>query len=485
MAFIKNNLLLTLTALFLAVGLFSCVKNEFDEPPVGDCTVNVTANTTIKELKAKRLSIGVPDAITDDLIIKGTVISDDRTGNFYKTLVIQDATAGIEIKIDNAFLYQSYPVGREVYVRCKGLLLSDYNGVIQIIGSVAQQGGQLEEFGLTEGQERLNMVRGCNTVPLAPKVVTMDELNSATLHRELISTLITLNDVQFTQCDAARPYADVATQSSLNRELENCSGDKVLLRSSGFADFAAALTPTGKGPVTAVFSVYNSDKQLYIRDLNDVAGMTNSRCPSTAPGTGSETVMNIAALRAVFTGSTTSAPASRKIVGHVISDRVNNNLNNRNLYLQERDGSAGIVVRFTASHCFELGDEIEVVVSSQELSVFNSLLQVNNVPLANAQVISRGNTPVVRNTTIAQINSNFDAWESTLVNIPGVTISGSSAVYSGGKTLTDATGTIAMFTQSSASFANFPFKTGQVSITAIVSDFNGKQVLLRSASDVQ
>ena len=263
------------------------------------------------------------------------------------------------------------------------------------------------------------------------------------------------------------------------------SSAKVLVRSSGFADFAAALTPTGKGPLTAVFSVYNSDRQLYIRDLKDVAGMTGARCASSGPGTGTETEMKISDLRAIFVGSTTSAPASRKIRGHVISDRVANNLNNRNLYLQEKDGSAGIVVRFAATHCFEMGDEIEVVVSSQELSVFSSLLQVNNVPIGNAALVSRANIPVVRTATIAQINSNFDAWESTLVKMSGVTISGSTSVYSGNKTLTDASGTIAMFTQSSASFANFPIPTGVVSVTAIVSDFNGKQVILRNKSDVQ
>jgi len=484
MAFLKNNLLLSASVLLIALGLFSCVKTEFDEPPVGDCNVNLTANTTIKALKAMRLSVGVPDAITEDIIIKGSVISDDRLGNFYKTMVIQDGTAGIEMKIDNAFLYQSYPVGREIYVRCKGLLLSDYNGVIQLIGSVAQQGSFLETFGLTEAQERLNIVRGCNNVPITPRVVTMNELNSGA-YIELISTLITLEDVQFTQCDAGRSYANVLTNSSLNRELENCSGAKVLVRSSGFADFAAALTPTGKGPLTAVFSVYNSDRQLYIRDLKDVAGMTGARCASSGPGTGTETEMKISDLRAIFVGSTTSAPASRKIRGHVISDRVANNLNNRNLYLQEKDGSAGIVVRFAATHCFEMGDEIEVVVSSQELSVFSSLLQVNNVPIGNAALVSRANIPVVRTATIAQINSNFDAWESTLVKMSGVTISGSTSVYSGNKTLTDASGTIAMFTQSSASFANFPIPTGVVSVTAIVSDFNGKQVILRNKSDVQ
>jgi len=484
MAFFKNNLLSALAALLLASGFFACVDTDFDEPPVGDCKVSVTATTTLKELKAMRKSIGIPDAITSDIIVKGTVISDDRPGNFYKTLVIQDGTAGIEVKIDNGFLYQSYPVGREVYVRCKGLLLSDYNGVIQIIGSAVQQGSQLEELGLTEAQERLNIVRGCQVGAPAPKVVTMADLTSNT-HRDLISTLIKLDDVQFTQCDAARPYADAVTQSSLNRELENCAGNKVLVRSSGFADFASSLTPAGKGSLTAVFSVYNNDKQLYIRDLNDAAGMTATRCATNNPGGGSEVQMKISDLRKVFTGAVTAAPANTKIVGVVISDRLNNNLNNRNVYVQEKDGSGGILVRFTATHCYDLGDEVEFVVSNQELSEFNKLLQINNLPPSNARLISRGNAPVARTATVADINSNFDAWESTLVKIVGATISGGGTPLSGSKTVTDASGSIVMFTQASAAFSQFNTPTAAVTITAIVSDFNGKQIILRNPGDMQ
>lgn len=484
MAFFKNNLLSALAALLLASGFFACVDTDFDEPPVGECAVAVTANTTIKELKALRKSVGLPDVITNDLIIRGVVTSDDRPGNFYKTLVIQDGTAGIEVKIDNSSLFQSYPVGREVFIRCKGLMLSDYNGVIQIIGSTAQQGSQLEEFGLTEAQERLNIVRGCPNQTVTPKLVTMADLTSAT-HRDLISMLIQLDNVQFTQCDAARTYADPVTQSSLNRELENCDGNKVLVRTSGFADFAGSLTPAGKGSLKAVFSVYNNDKQLYIRDLNDVAGMTSTRCATNNPGGGTETQMKISDLRNVFTGTTTAAPANTKIRGIVISDRLNNNLNNRNLYLQEKDGSGGIVVRFTATHCYDLGDEIEVVVSNLELSEFNKLLQMNNIPPANAMLISRGNTPVVRTATIADINTNFNAWESTLVKITGATISGGGTPLSGSKTVTDATGSIVMFTQASAAFSQFTTPATPVTITAIVSDFNGKQIILRNAADIQ
>jgi hypothetical protein len=297
----------------------------------------------------------------------------------------------------------------------------------------------------------------------------------------MLSTLIKLENVQFVYCDAGRTYADAVTQYSLNRVLEDCNGNEIILRTSGFADFANARTPTGKGTLVGVLGKYGSDYQLYIRNTDDVV-MPDNRCGSTG-GTGSGTLTDISAIRALYTGTTTTAPAGLKIKGTVISDRLNNNLNGRNVYIQ--DATAGIVVRFQANHCFELGDQIEVVVSSQEISEFNGLRQVNNVPLENASIVSSGNTVTPRTATVAEINANFDAWESTLVRISNATISGAGGTLAGSKTVTDGTGNIVLFTANGAAFSSTTVPAGAVTITAIVTDFNLKEIALRNASDIQ
>jgi hypothetical protein len=75
-----------------------------------------------------------------------------------------------------------------------------------------------------------------------------------------------------------------------------------------------------------------------------------------------------------------------------------------------------------------LGDEVEIAISDVELSEFNKLLQVNNVPLPNATKKSSGNTLTPRTATIAEIIANFNAWESTLVKIANVTITGGATL---------------------------------------------------------
>lgn len=471
----KHFYLLSLFSILLLAGVVSCVKKDFDEPPTGGEPVNVTPNITIADLKKLHVTEGGFDKITEDLIIGGQVVMDDRSGNYYKTLVIQDASGGIEIKFNDGYLYNQFPVGRTMYIYCKDLLLTDYNGLPQLTGSLIFENGVPSGVGLTELQVRNKVVKGPISDPPAPKTVGVKQVSDA-----MLSTLIKLENVQFVYCDAGRTYADAVTQYSLNRILEDCSGNEIILRTSGFADFASARTPTGNGTLTGVLGKYGNDYQLYIRNQDDVS-MTGNRCGSSGgPVTG--TLTDISAIRALYTGTTTSAPAGLKIKGIVISDRLSNNLNNRNLYIQ--DGTAGIVVRFQATHCFELGDEIEVNVSNQEISEFNGLRQINNVPLENAQIMGSGKSVTPREATVAGINANFDAWESTLVQIKNATITG-GATLAGSKTVNDGTGNIVLFTANGAAFSGLPVPSGAVTITAIVTDFNLKEIALRNAGDIQ
>lgn len=483
MQFLRNNILPSLTVLlFSLTAIWSCVKTEFDEPPAGGVPVDITANTTIRDLKKLHVSPnGGIDKIKDELIIGGEVVMDDRSGNYYKSLVIQDETGGIEVKFNDGYLYSSMPIGRKIFIRCKDLLLTDYNGLTQLTGSTVVENGVPSTVGLTAAQVRQKVVKGeYAATKLAPKKVTIDQLLQ---NPDLISTLVELENVQFTQCDAGKTFADVTTKNSLNRLIEDCNGQQVILRTSGYANFAAQTTPVGNGTVVGIASIYGSDNQMYIRDPSDLS-MTAGRCGTSGGGTADLT--DISAVRALFAGTTTYAPANKKIHGTVISDRGNKNLNNRNLFIQ--DGTAGIVVRFEAEHCFEVGDEIEVIISGVEISEFNKLLQLNNVPLKNATIIASGKPATPRTATVNDIITNFNSWEGSLVQIPNVTITGGATFAANGSSglqVKDASGTIVLFTSAAATFANQPVPSGTVTLTAIISDYNGKQLLMRNLDDVK
>lgn len=197
-------------------------------------------------------------------------------------------------------------------------------------------------------------------------------------------------------------------------------------------------------------------------------------------------LINTADLRALFTGSTTSAPGGRKITGIVISDKSTGNLNGQNIYLQQGNGKAGICVRFTAAHPFNLGDSIDVEVSGQEISEYRGLLQVNNVPLSYATLKASGKSITPRVATIADINTNYEAWESTLVQVANITsiTGGTSGTWSGSVTINDATGSLIVYTSASAGFAAAAYSASTRRLTGYLSPFNTtKQIAIRSAAD--
>ncbi|MEY3324679.1 MAG: hypothetical protein RLZ11_993 [Bacteroidota bacterium] len=459
---------------------FNACKKGFDTPGnTGD--PGVVATVSIKDLKSRYTS-GAAVAVTDDQVIEGVVVCDDKSGNYYQQIAIQDATGGILLRLGSANLYNYYPVGRKIFVKLKGLYLGQYNGTLQLGAGIdsayiSQGGVTLLAFNLFDQ----HIIKGPLNQPITPVVVTASQLTTS-LQDKYISTLIRMEDVEFAATDTGKSYADLG--QSGNRIVQACAApgsNRITLRTSNYSNFAEVKVPAGNGGIVGVYSYFGSTKQLTIRDTSDVR-FTNSRC-----GSGPTTLMNIDELRSLYAGSVTYAPSGKRITGIVISDRSTNNLNNQNVFIQQGNGLAGICIRFTAAHSFDLGDSINVNVTGQELSEFNGLLQLNNVPLAYATRVATGKAITPRTATFAAIQTNFRAWESTLVRIVNITslVGGTSGRWGGSVTMTDATGTLISFTSTTATFASNSFPSTADSFVGYLTPFNTtRQIAFRNLSDV-
>jgi hypothetical protein len=469
--------ILHLFLLTLALGFTACVDLEFDSPPVAGEDPALTPNITIKDLKARHLS-GAFEKIEEDLILSAVVVADDRSGNYYKTLVVQDSSGGIELKINSTGLYNDFPIGRRVYIKAKGLTLGDYNGVIQLGLGTYIDGSNTRLSSIEEALIPTYVTKGPRNQPLPVKVKSITELAEGD-----ISTLVELVDVQFSVVDTGQALADAVGKVSVNRTIQDCNNKTLILRTSGFADFASKTAPAAKGKITGVYSVFGRDKQLFLREYSDLQ-LKDARCNTGGGGGGGGGVnlITIADLRGYFTGTAVKAPSFIKIKGVVISDRAFSNWDGRNLVIQ--DASAGIMIRFTENHNFNMGDEIEIEVGALELSEFNKLLQVNNTPANRASKLGIGVMPTPREATAKEVFDNQEAWESTLVIIKNATLSG-GANFSGTRKINDASGSIDMFTRTAATFAGQALPAGTVSVTAVVSQFNTPQVILRNPSDIK
>ncbi len=458
-----KNFIISLLAIVFLSGMSSCVKDKFDEPPVGGTDPNITANITVAGLKA--LYTGGAMQINDSLVLSAVVVGDDKSGNLYKALAIEDSTGGITLTINGSNLYTNYPIGRRVFVRLKGLYLVTYKGLYEIIGSVNSDGSFA---GLPTTNLSQFVVPGKWGITVMPKVVSISQLGDI-----YQSELIELDNVEFSVADQNQPYANATTQTSVSHTLKDCSGHSVVVYTSGYADFANAILPSGNGTFLCIYSVYNGTAQLIVRDTTDIT-LTGANC-------GSAHNITIAALRAQYTGSPVVLASGTSITGTVISDAGNGNINSKNLFIQ--DATGGMSIRFASSHSFALGAKLTIDLSGDSLISYKGGLEVTPVPNGNA--IQTGTGSVTPQTaTIAQINANASAWESTLVKVTGATISG-GGTYSGSATLSDGTGAAVLYTSNSASFANTAYPTTAVSVTCILSQYNGVQLQIRNTSDVQ
>lgn len=229
------------------------------------------SNMTIAEVKDLH-TVGMPAVkIPSGTILKGHVISSDEAGNFFRALVIQDETAGIQIRVDGFDLYEDYPLGRIVYVDCENLYVADFNGLPQIGVEEGEGVGRIPSNVFPDV-----LIRGVLEDPLQGAPRTMNTITS-----DDINTLITLTGVEYADNELGSTYADADDPNGgENSTIQDCDGNTLIIRHSDFASFAGDMIPEGNGSITAVYGVFGADRQLFIRDTSD-EDLSGDRCDGT------------------------------------------------------------------------------------------------------------------------------------------------------------------------------------------------------------
>lgn len=233
-----------------------------------------TPNATIADLMAL-YSEGNVTPITDDLIFDAVVVAADASGNFYKQIVVQDETGGINIQIDAFDLFEDFPVGRDVVVKAQGLAIGDFNGLPQIGVNNGDQVGRIPETSYKDV-----VYRGALSTVDYKANVAITELDDS-----YYNELIQLNGVEFTDASLGSTYADAANMFAISHDVVDCDGNSIILRTSGFADFADFQVAQGNGTLTAIMSVFQGTKQLIVRKIQDV-NMNGTRCDGGGGGGG-------------------------------------------------------------------------------------------------------------------------------------------------------------------------------------------------------
>jgi|26BtaG_2_1085354.scaffolds.fasta_scaffold00004_165 hypothetical protein len=274
-----KNIKLLSFLLILGVIAASCVQDDdFNVPDMNVEEPNVNVNTDILSVKAMHdgydpVLIQTGDGSDTEMYLEAYVISDDESGNIYKQMFIQDSpenpTAGVVISTNATDLYTKYGAGQKIYFRVNGLYIGKFAGLPSI---GVREGNEIGRIGIEEFQERI--LRSTERAELVPTVITMSQIGDASK----LATLVKFENVQFPSDVAGiEHYGNLNDTFGVNRRVENCDGNNVIMRTSGFADFKNMTLPAGNGSLTSILSIFNNDPQVIIRNTDDVQ-MDGPRC---------------------------------------------------------------------------------------------------------------------------------------------------------------------------------------------------------------
>ena len=266
-----------LSSFFLIFLISACCMSCFKKVAYASPIQNQVSDSLITIKQLRRLhQMGEVEAIKQEWAVQAVVVGTDEYDNWYKSIVIQDSTGGIMLLLDGQNLYQDFPVGVLIKLRLKGLLLSDYRRMVQLVGAVDSSAGTLVTGGLPVPLFKQHIQILKDNHPIIPLAVQFKNL-----HDSLQGRLIRLSGVEFSAADTAQTFADKKNKLGASRALKFCSGGTIYVRTSGYADFAGTAIPNGNGSVVGVYSVFNSEKQLLLRHPDDIL-FNDPRCSGAA-----------------------------------------------------------------------------------------------------------------------------------------------------------------------------------------------------------
>ena len=241
------------------------------------------ANATVADIKEYYRS-GEATTITDDLVAEVRVVAGPSSAEFADRLVLEDATGGITLWLDDGAARRTLPVGRYVLLKMRGLAVGGRGPNVRV-GRGAYSPREALVPGLRPLSRELlrtHVLRGRRGSPPEPTAVAAHALRPSHASR-----LVRLCGVQLLR-DSLR--------------LHDCVGGGPVVR---VRDSTVAIAPraSGRGCVTGVVSFREGEAELTPRGPEDFA-LDGPRCPPpvAAPPEAPTPTAPVERLREYFSG---------------------------------------------------------------------------------------------------------------------------------------------------------------------------------------
>lgn len=267
----------------MATMMTSCFDSDWDtpdmtNPPYGNNTIveDQSKLVTIADLKAKyesAISNSSFKRIEDEAQLRCTVIGNDIGGNIYKQIVVQDATGAMIVGINGTGLFPFISVGQQILIDLKDLCIGGYGEQPQLGDEYNGSIGRMS----TEKWEKHVRILPSHDMS---QIDTLDFFSVAQNDMtRYCGYLVKLDNVIIG--DAGSPIApeyragttltyNGSTNGYVHHSINNLSMNKIVLRTSTYADFASWVIPSTPVTIYGIATRYRGTWQILIRAEEDI-----------------------------------------------------------------------------------------------------------------------------------------------------------------------------------------------------------------------
>lgn len=233
----------TILLLLSAALLCGCGYDRF-APPETTAGMEVRPNVDIAAVR--KLYSGKAVTVNAAMAVGGWVVANDRSGNFYRSFIIDDGTGAVEIRAALYDLYTSYPEGRYLVVDAGGMTLGSADGVLQL-GLGVYGNTTSPDYICYPAIMRDRIMSDGSRQIWPPETVEAGVLSDGMCGRLVKIGGLTLDDGQSAVWDDGDGY------SSVNyRRFSDSQGRSISVAVSDYADFAHDTIPAGRVAVTGI-----------------------------------------------------------------------------------------------------------------------------------------------------------------------------------------------------------------------------------------
>lgn len=204
---------------------------------------------TLTELRAKGET-----TITQDLYVKGSLISDQVGGNAtsLKNIYVSDGTAGICVRLvaDAATM----AVGTELEFKLTGAQLAKFNGLLQ-----------LNNF------TNANMSVTGKTTVIPPKTITAAQFKTGNYE----SMYVAIPNVQVINADLSKTMVVGSAHTSIR--MESSTGETFEMFNASYSEYKSLSVPQGSGILKGIANINITTFQLLPQNRADFADLTGAR----------------------------------------------------------------------------------------------------------------------------------------------------------------------------------------------------------------